>query len=438
MMNLSAYQNQTIAVALSGGVDSTVLFHRLLELQSVYGFSLCVVHCEHGIRGQDSLDDQAFVKTLCGQYGVQGYFFNEDCPALAARTGESLETAARNFRYGCFERLLDEGKADYIALAHHLGDQAETVLFRLCRGSGLNGAAAMREVNGRYLRPMLTESKESILAYAAAHQLAYREDATNGERNASRNVLRLDVLPMLETLVPGAKENLAAFARLAREDEDFLTEWSEQLIERVPPIDGRDSGYRVRIDERAPLFKRACLQVMRCVGLEKDYTARHLDALIELAALQTGARCNLPKGVTAVREYDRIAFLVERADEELPVLFVREGRFDRGRYVITMSFQPIAGVKNLRLDVAKLPQTAVVRSKRIGDSFEKFGGGRKPLKKYLVDQKISALEREGLPILAEREGTEVFAVLGVEIAKCVAVDEGTKQTLYLAIQPKED
>jgi tRNA(Ile)-lysidine synthase len=211
MMNLSAFKNKIIAVAVSGGVDSVVLLHRLVSMQAEGGYSLCVVHCEHGIRGDESLADQAFVEGLCRAYGVKGYFYREDCIALAARTGESLETAARNFRYGVFERLLDEGKADYIALAHHQADQAETVLFRLCRGSALAGVGAMRAVSGRYLRPMIEDSKESILAYAAAHGLAYREDATNQECCATRNVLRLKVLPAIEEVLPAAKQNLAAF-----------------------------------------------------------------------------------------------------------------------------------------------------------------------------------------------------------------------------------
>ena len=433
MMNLSAFANKRIAVAVSGGVDSAVLLHRLVCLRAECGFSLCVVHCEHGIRGAESLADRAFVQSLCSAYGVEGYFYSEDCPALAARTGESLETAARNFRYGVFERVLDEGKADYIALAHHLGDQAETVLFRLCRGSGLAGVAAMREENGRYLRPMLAESKESILAYAAAHGLEYREDATNGERCATRNVLRLDVLPAIEAVLPAAKENLAAFAALAREDEELLEALSAELLERVPPVDGRDSGYRVRICEKAPLFKRACLQVMKTLGIERDYTAKHLSALFALCSLETGARCTLPQGLIAVREYEKIAFLWEGECAELPVLELAEGRFAYGRYEIILSFTPIEGVKTLRLDADKLPPQSVVRQPRQGDCFEKFGGGRKSLKKYLVDRKIPARVREGLPIVASCEGGTVFAVFGVEIAKSVAVDERTKRTLYLAI-----
>ena len=434
MMNLSAYANKRIAVAVSGGVDSAVLLHRLVGVRDFYALSLCVVHCEHGIRGEESREDMAFVQSLCASYGVECYVFSEDCVALAEATGESLETAARNFRYACFQRLIDEGKADYIALAHHQGDQAETVLFRLCRGSALSGAAAMKGHSGVYLRPMLDESRESIVAYAAAHGLLYREDGTNQSRCASRNVLRLDILPALETLVPGAKENLAAFAAVAGEDDALLQEWSETLISMVSPMDERDSGYRVSVDVRLPLFKRACLKVMKRLGIERDYTARHLEALIALCSLQTGASVTLPQEVVARREYGQIAFLKGSMPAgELPALSIKEGQFVYGRYVITLSFTPLEGMKCLYLDADKLPQDAVVRLKKQGDTFAKFGGGRKSLKKYLVDQKISAMEREGLPLIAQENGTEVYAVFGVEISKNVAVDEGTKRTLYLAV-----
>ena len=150
---LEKYRGKRICVAVSGGADSVALLHYLYGLKEKNGFSLCAVHCEHGIRGEDSLADRSFVEAICRAFEVELYVFLEDCPARAKREKESLETAARNFRHESFRKLIQEGKADYIATAHHKNDEAETLLFRLARGTSLGGMSAMKEENGYLLRP---------------------------------------------------------------------------------------------------------------------------------------------------------------------------------------------------------------------------------------------------------------------------------------------
>ena len=423
-------KNARIAVAVSGGADSVVLLDRLAAVAEGLGLALSVVHCEHGIRGQDSLRDAAFTKALAKVYGLPFTLFSEDCIALAKSRGVSLETAAREFRYRCYEELLASGGADYIALAHHLDDEAETVLFRISRGTSIGGAQGMQPICGKYLRPLLDESKDEILAYAAAQGLEYCQDETNFERTATRNILRLDVLPTLERAVPGAKENLAAFAAQAKEDDELLCVLAEGLVEKETPENSSDTGYRVKAGEM-PLLRRACLFVMRQLGVEKDYTSKHLQAVAELFSLQTGAQVSLPKGIVAVRSYERILFKKsEVSGEELPFESFRFGEFAWGRYALTVSFSPIDGA--LRVDADKIEEGAVIRQRREGDTFRKFGGGEKPLKKYLIDKKIPQGLRDGLPILAL--GSKVLAVFGVEIAEDVKVTEQTKRTAYLAVK----
>ena len=424
-------KNAKIAVAVSGGVDSVVLLDRLVALSAKQGFSLSVVHCEHGIRGQESVEDSAFVRGLAEKYGLPFVMFSEDCPALAVAMGVSLETAARAFRYRVFERLLADGGADYIALAHHLDDGAETALFRLCRGTSIGGVQGMQAVSGRYLRPLLDESKEEILAYAAANGLAYRTDKTNFERTATRNVLRLDVMPVLEQAIPGTKENLTAFAQQAKEDDEFLCALAERLVQTVNPENEQDTGWRVCLGEM-PLVRRACLMVLQRLGVEKDYTRKHLSALEGLFSLQTGAKVSLPKGLAAVRRYDNILFQKEEEiGGELPCVPFQKGEFVWGRYALTVSDTPVGGA--LFADGDKLAG-AVIRGRREGDTFRKFGGGEKPLKKYLIDKKIPQGLRDGLPILAV--GERVLAVFGVEISEDVKVTNATKNTVYLAVKEK--
>lgn len=424
-------KNVKIAVAVSGGADSVALLDKLVAASKEYGLSLSVVHCEHGIRGEDSLADAAFVESLAKAYGLGFQLFQADCPAISRETKESLETAARNFRYRCFEEVLNAG-ADYVALAHHKDDAAETALFRLSRGTSIGKVQGMYAVSGKYLRPLLDETKTEILEYVKANELSYREDKTNFERCATRNRIRLDVLPALEEAVPGAKEHLLAFAQLAKEDDEYLYSLSEELIETPCSPDG--GAYAVRIAPD-PILRRACLTVLKRLGLEKDYTQKHLLAVCELGRLQTGSKAVLPRGIVAVRSYDLIRFFVSGKNETADVFPPLEisfdfGQYRWGRYALTVSSDRTEDEKTLAVDRDKIPAGAVIRSRREGDVFRKFGGGEKSLKKYLIDCKIPAAIRDALPILAYKN--QVLAIFGIEIADSVKLTEETKTTAYLA------
>ena len=248
-------------MAISGGVDSVSLLHYLKAREAECGYLLCAVHCEHGIRGEESLADARFVEEFCKEQGVPLYTFSEDCPTRAKRDKQSLETAARAFRQECFSGLLTCKKADFIATAHHKNDDAETVLFRLMRGTSLTGVGGMVEMNGAILRPFLTWTREEIVGYAKQNGLSYRVDSTNFETDATRNKLRLQVLPLMEESVPGAVENLVRFSRIASEDDALLYEYAEGLLTE------KNGEITVAFCEKKPLFRRACLLALKGLGV---------------------------------------------------------------------------------------------------------------------------------------------------------------------------
>lgn len=413
-----------------------MLLHNLKGEQARFGYTLCAVHCEHGIRGQDSLADARFVADFCQSLGVELYAFSEDCPAKAKQEKVSLETAARDFRRSVFQRLIDENKADYIATAHHANDEAETVLFRICRGT-LSGVAGMKEQDGYIIRPLLTWTKQEILAYAQENGLAYCQDITNFDVAYTRNKIRLEVLPKLEESVAGATRNIARFAALSAQDDELLYEYAEKLLflENV--------GYRVEFNDKKPLFCRACLLAMKGLGIEKDYTATHLDDLFGLQSLERGAKITLPKNIIAEKVINGVFFYQKTISDEVEKpraqIFTKNG-FDGGRYEIIFSSEPLK-VENewqvLRFDEEKLPKDALFRFRQDGDFIQRFGGGKKTLKKFFNEEKIPVDEREWLPLLAQADGKEVFAVCGVEISEKIKVDDSTKKVLYIAIQKKE-
>ena len=434
---LNKYQGKRICVAVSGGEDSVALLHYLNTLKEKHGYSLCAVHCEHGIRGEDSLADMRFVETLCKEWGVELYLFQEDCPARAKREKESLETAARNFRYESFRQLIEQGKADYIATAHHQNDEAETALFRLARGTSLGGISPMKEENGYLLRPFLKWSKKDISAYAQENNLSYCVDKTNLETDATRNKIRLEVLPKLEEAVPGAAENIARFAATALEDNLLLCQLAEGLLKR------RDDGYEVAFSDKKPLFTRACLLAFKGLGLEKDYTSAHLDGVFALQGSERGSTLNLPKNIRAERGA-RSIYLYVYEEEAYPPLGEEKpfavGVYDGGMYevnvVLNEPTDKMTEWKTLRVDKDKLPENAIFRFRKDGDKMKAFGGDTKSLKKLFNEKKISVKERGYIPLIADKDSGEVYAVCGVEISEKVKVDEGTKTVLYITLRKR--
>ena len=428
-----------VCVAISGGVDSTALLHYLKEKEKEVGFSLSAVHCEHGIRGEESLLDQAFVQELCKKWDVPLFVFSENCPKRAKREKISLETAAREFRLESFLSLVKENKVDFIATAHHALDEAETVLFRLARGTSLAGVKGMEERSGYLLRPFLDWTKEEILSYAKENHLSYCTDSTNLEADATRNKLRLNVFPALEEAIRGASVNLARFARYAAEDDKLLYEQSKALLCLTPA-----EKTFVKFSEQKPLFRRACLMAMKELGIEKDYTSAHLESVFSLQTSERGAKICLPKSVIAQKVEGGIEFFLQSDEELLPPAPQTEkpfslSGFDVGRYAVNVSLTPaeIGKEKILRVDKDKIPENAVFRFRKDGDVIKSFGGS-KSLKKFFNEKKIPVKERAFLPLIAKKDSSEVLVVCGVEISERVKITKETQSVLYITLQKKEN
>ena len=423
-------------MALSGGADSVALLHYLKARELSCGFRLSAVHCEHGIRGEDSVADKEFVRALCKKWDIPLFIFEEDCPKRAKQNKESLETAARNFRRESFFSLVDGGKIDYIATAHHIGDEAETVLLHIARGAALSGARGIEAETGFFIRPFLSWTKEKILAYIEEHGLSYRVDETNFLTDATRNKLRLQVLPSLEEAVPAARENIARFARKAAEDDAFLYALSEKLLCKENDV------FLLSFSEERPLFYRACLTALKGLGLEKDYTAKHLDGVYGLQASERGSEIHLPKGIRAVKTERGISLSIEKGEKLLPPVSVEKpfslDGFDGGRYAVSVSTSAPDRAESewrvLRIDGDELPKDAVFRFRKEGDEIEKFGGGRKSLKKFFNERKLPVGERAHLPLVASASTGEVYAVCGVEIAEGLRVTESTSSVLYITLR----
>ena len=205
----------TVTVALSGGADSTALLLLLCWLREVRPIEIRAVHVHHGIRGAEADRDAAFCAALCEKYHVPLQTVYVDAPALARTEGISLETAARRLRYEALELAAPEGE---IATAHHAGDNAETILFRMIRGTGLRGLCGIPARSGRIIRPLLEAEKSDILAYLKECGQTYVEDSTNAENAASRNRIRQELIPAMCAENPAFLQHMTQMAQMLTED----------------------------------------------------------------------------------------------------------------------------------------------------------------------------------------------------------------------------
>ncbi|MDO5834817.1 MAG: tRNA lysidine(34) synthetase TilS [Lachnospiraceae bacterium] len=213
-----------VVVGLSGGPDSVFLLYALHTLQARMGFTLRAVHVHHGIRGAEADRDAAFSEELCAKLEIPFQAVHVAAPAYAAQRGLSLEEGARILRYEALETVRQQltTPAAWVAVAHHLDDQAETVLHNLVRGAGLRGLAGMENRRNHVIRPLLSIKREDILKWLEQNKIAYVTDSMNADPHYTRNRIRSTVLPELREINPEASAHIAHSAALLREADAYF------------------------------------------------------------------------------------------------------------------------------------------------------------------------------------------------------------------------
>lgn len=422
MINLAKYAGMKICVAVSGGKDSMALLHYLNMHSKEFGISLTALNCDHKIRGAASASDSEFVKKKCAELKIPLTFFEWECG------GERTESAAREWRLGCYRKVIELG-ADAVATAHHLNDNAETVLFNLARGSGLSGMKGINDVEG-IIRPMILCTREQIDRYIADNEIRFVEDESNFTDDYTRNKIRHNVLPELENAVPGAVKAIYRFSRIALEYEEYF----DNLVSVNGIVKQTSYGTEISICNEKAVFKHAVLKALNIFkSVFKDYTSAHLESLYNLQFSENGKRFGF-LGLVAYKEGNKIV-LTESAElcscEEIAFGNYRGDNYC-GRYFKICGTEGENGTKSLRFDLDKIPDTAVIRFMRSGDKFTKFGGGTKNLGDYFTDKKIPLRIRNKIPLITS--GNEILAVGGVEISDKIKITENTKNIRFLVCE----
>ena len=421
-----------IGVAVSGGADSMALLHFMHELSAQIGVGILAVHINHGIR-TDARKDAAFVKKYCSDNRIECVVYNVNVPEYCRAHKVGTEAGARVLRYECLEMAAKKYKLTKVALAHHLDDQAETILLHIFRGCGLEGATGMKPVSGIYIRPFLTVKKSDLIAYNYHNGTPNITDETNTDNKYARNFIRNTVMPTIQQEWRNVNENIVSFGKIAGADNEYI-------MGQADTSGVVQSGNTVRIPINrfvlaTPVVTRLILKVLDMLGTKKNIESKHIDAIIELGRSGiNGERIDIPNACYVVREYEYITVVKkERKVEEKTYSFkigktVVDG-FGTIMITKTISYKIALERGLFVIDADKLPRKAKWRSRRDGDQFTKFGGGTKNLGSYLTDKKVPARLRGVIPVLAD--GNEVFVVGGLGISEKVKTDRDTVEAFVI-------
>jgi tRNA(Ile)-lysidine synthase len=432
----------TLVVAFSGGADSTALLDLLFRL-SGYNLHLIAAHLNHCLRGVESDADEEFCRGAASRYAIPFESRRIDVRRVASKSRLNLEDAARRARIEFLDEIGRKYGATAVVLAHHADDQAETVLMRLLRGSGMTGLSGMAYRNARgYVRPLLEITRSEIERYLRGCGLGWRNDASNSDTTYLRNRIRHQLLPLLEEYNPAIRSCLAASASIVSDDEALLGELTDravagsctmgegEIVCSVGQLNALNTALRRRVLRRA--FKKL-------TGTLEGVGQCHIDAQCDLIdSRRPNSRLSLPQGVTAVREYDRLVLMRRGEAElesgfELPITGPGSYQLPSGGSITVeltgMTTFP-TDPRTACFDLFKTPLPWLVRTFRPGDRIMPFGmKGRKKVKGIFIDRKIPLSERTRIPLLFC--GDDLIWIAGMCASELCRIDTPSAATVQV-------
>lgn len=414
---------KTVAVAVSGGADSMALLHFTANFCKRFNIKAVALNVEHGIRGENSLRDTAFVKDYCEKNGIPLLEYKVDVPKKAKTDKIPLEQAARILRYECFFDAVKKGKCDAVLTAHHSSDNLESVLFNLFRGTGVKGLTGIRDYKNVIYRPFIKVSKAEIAEYIKQNNIPFVDDETNFCIDYTRNFLRLNVIPKIKEIFPEAEKSVLRLTETLKTEDEFLSALAEKAVSR------HGDGYGIATDTPKAVMARAVIIALKNLGLSRDYEKIHVDDVCALSEKENGKTVSLPLDIKAAREYDKITLFKDLTCDEndTAIPFTTGLHALDGRTIAVSPCENVSGEdlkKGFYADIDKIPDGAVIRFRRKGDKFKKFGGGTKSLADYFTDKKIPLKDRNGILLVAN--GSDVLIINGVAVSDKVKVDKDTK------------
>jgi tRNA(Ile)-lysidine synthase len=453
---------QRILAAVSGGPDSVAMLYLLYDLREELELTIEVAHLQHGIRGEEAVEDAGFVAGLSKQLGLICHLKEVDLPQMKIASGKtSLEEIGRLERYRFFSETAQRRRLDAVATGHTADDQAETVVMRLFRGAGRTGLRGIAPISqltmGRdrlganvlLIRPLLDAHRREVMEFLEQRKLAYRIDSSNRDPLFLRNWIRLKLMPQVkEKFGDRVPARLCAQAQVLREEEDYLADMTRQELENVS--DGKKLNRRLFLNVNKALQRRVIrLWIEQTRGHLRAVDFDHVEAALSLiAAGPPQGRLALPGGWQVAREYETITFERDRPKVK-PRYYTYEFKPGMNLAVIEAGIM----IDSELIDAApgKLPDNfmeavfdadllkgnLLVRNFRNGDRFQPLGmRGHKKIKDLFIANRLPLHTRAALPLLVM--DNEILWIPGYGRSDFARIGSATKISLHLKAihQPK--
>ena len=399
-------QSSQLLLAISAGVDSTVLLHLLMQS----GYKPALAHCNFQLRGKDSVADEQFCRQLAKKYKLTFHCKRFDVQGYCESKGVNTQLAARQLRYAWFHELMEEGGYNFVLTAHHAGDVVETIFINLLRGTGINGLKGIPESNQKVIRPLLPFTKEEIKRYAKTNNLKFRLDKSNNENKYERNFIRNKVLPLLRQLNPSLEETFLRNSFHFQQEAGIVKEFlSNKAVDYCTQT--HDSLFINRNRLRHEHYLESILNyILGGYG----FNGTQLRNIAEIVRSAEGVGKGF-RTATHVLTVDRSDLIVKAVPGPNETLYIKDLA-----HLKKLSFIKTVGLKQFKLPHAsefivsqrKLVFPLTIRGRKTGDRFQPFGlKGSKLLSDFMKEQKWNSFEKENASLLVNGNG-EIMWVMG--------------------------
>lgn len=438
-----------IVVGLSGGPDSVCLLHILSRLKEELDLEIYAAHLNHQIRGIEAQKDAFYISKLCEEMGITFFIKSINVPEYCEKNGVSIEEGARKLRYEMFYEIKNNTRANKIAIGHNLNDQAETILMRMMRGTGLQGLKGIEYIrDGVIIRPILDIERNDIEEYCKQNKLNPRIDKTNLESIYTRNKIRLELIPyMKDNFNSNIIESIVRMGNSLRSDNDYIE--SEALIKFNEVSKINSDSVELNLKPYVNLHNSMKVRILRnaikhILGDTNFIDQRHIDDIIELEdESKIDKVINLPRGIYVYRKKNSIILTnKEIVIEEIEFCYnIPSNGFIKVKEIGTIIETQVVSIDKYKrsksdksckwFDFNKIKGGIVVRNRRSGDKI-KLSGGSKKIKDLFIDIKIPKEDRCKVPVIADDQG--ILSVGNFRNSENYKIDEETKEVLKVSFK----
>ncbi|KGM97129.1 tRNA(Ile)-lysidine synthetase [Clostridium novyi A str. 4552] len=443
-----------VVVALSGGPDSICLLHILYTLKAKLGITLVAAHINHCLRGEAADDDELYVRKVCSDLQIPCFVKKEDVHKISKERGISCEMAGREVRYEFFQEVLHKINGNKIAIAHNANDQAETVLMRILRGTGLEGLVGIRPVRDNiFVRPIINLTRDEIENYCEINKLNPRIDKTNFENIYTRNKIRLELIPYIQkNFNSDVIEVLNRFSDTVKIDNEYINNVAKEKYNEY------SESSEDKIILKGEIFKEheAVLTRVIRIALKKiknnlnNLEKNHIYDIIDIQKKSTGKYIMLPDGIRVINNYGDICIYKEQnkqkvqiSNKETELNLFKENILTNYKLKITLNIikskDDIKFDKNPLIkyfDYDKIKGVIKLRYRKNGDKFIPFGmNGSKKLKDLFIDLKIPKEKRDSIPLIIF--GEDIAWIVGYRISDKFKINKDTNNVLKIKIEREE-